>query len=60
VRKIKPTICLRIGMSKPEAPSPTNPTAANRIANANRKHSLISQLLGHAKLSIPCSVLKLA
>jgi hypothetical protein len=45
VRKTKPTICLRIGMSKPGAPSPTSPTAANKIASDNHWQFLISQFL---------------
>ncbi|GAI11030.1 unnamed protein product [marine sediment metagenome] len=48
VRKIKPTTCLKIGMSKPKAASPTSPSTASKIASANRKHLLISQSLNRA------------
>ena len=46
VRKMKPAICLKPGISKPRPPSPTKPSIASRTANDKRKHFLISQSLG--------------
>ena len=46
VRKTKPAICLKPGISKPRPPSPTKPSMASRMANDKRKHFLISQSLG--------------
>ena len=46
VRKIKPIICLKTGMSKPKPASPTRPSMASKIASDEHRHFLISQSLG--------------
>lgn len=46
VRKIKPTICLRPGISKPKAASPISPRVANNSPRQNAKHFWICQSLG--------------
>lgn len=45
VRKIKPTICLKAGMSKPRAASPISPSMASNRLKQSAKHLLISQSL---------------
>ena len=46
VRKIKPTVCLKTGMSKPKAASPISPSIASNKLRQSVKHLLISQSLG--------------
>jgi len=46
VRKTKPIICLKTGMSKPKPASPISPSVANKIASAKHRQFLISQSLG--------------
>ena len=45
VRKIKPTICLKPGISKPKPARPISPSMANKIASDKLRHFLISQSL---------------
>ena len=45
VRKMKPTICLKPGTSKPKPARPISPSMANRIASDRLRHFLISQSL---------------
>ena len=46
VTKMKPTICLNPGTSKPKLASPISPSMANKTASDKRRHFLISQSLG--------------
>jgi len=46
VRKIKLIICLKMGISKPEAASHTKARAASRKASDIHRHFLSSQSLG--------------
>ena len=46
VRKIKPTICLRTGVSKPKPASPTRPSTPSKTPSEKYRHFLISQSLG--------------
>ena len=58
VKKIKPIICLRPGISKPRPASPTSPSIASKIANDNLSNLVIFQFIMISglwvdKLSLP-------
>lgn len=46
VRKLKPTICLKPGTSKPKLASPISPSVSNRRTSDKSRHFLTSQSLG--------------
>jgi len=47
VKKMKPTICLKTGISKPKVASPTRTRVANKITADKFRHFLISQSVGN-------------